>query len=227
MPIEVLCPGCKTRFQVSDKFAGQKGPCPKCKAVIQVPAKTEEIVVHAPEVSGPKDSKGRSVLKPLTRIETKVTPLRIGLAVGVVLAVLIAAIYLRVSIKDKDKDFPWWPLVAGALVIAPLTTWSGYGFLRDDELEPYSGRAMLIRTSICSVAYALVWGIYFALKYNLLDNKMPETTELLYIAPPLVALGGAVCWGSLDLSYGTGLLHFGYYLFITIVLRKVVGLSIL
>ena len=28
-----------TRFKVSDKFAGQEGPCPKCKAKIKIPAK--------------------------------------------------------------------------------------------------------------------------------------------------------------------------------------------
>lgn len=226
MAIEVLCPGCKTRFQVSDKFAGQKGPCPKCKVVILVPAKIEEVVVHAPEVTGPKDSQGKSVLKPLTRVETKVTPLRIGVGVGIVLVVLVAAIYFRVAIDDK-KNFPWWPLVAGALVIAPLASWSGYAFLRDDELQPYTGRAMFIRVGICSVAYAIVWGIYFAVKQSLLEGKQPETFQLIYLAPPLVALGGAVSWGSLDLSYGTGMLHFGFYLFLTIILRKLVGLPIL
>ncbi len=226
MPIDVLCPGCKTRFQVSDKWAGKKGPCPKCKVVIEVPTKIADVVVHAPEVTGPKDSQGRAVLKPLMRIETKVTPLRIGLAVGVVLAVLAAAIYLRVTISDKTT-FPWWPLVAGALVIAPLASWSGYAFLRDDELEPYSGRSMLIRTGICAVAYAAVWGIYFLVKHQLLGGKPPETFELIFLAPPLVALGGAASWGSLDLNYGNAMLHFGFYLFVTIVLRTMVGLPIL
>ena len=37
MPISVVCPGCKARFNVSDKFAGKKGPCPKCKTVLTVP----------------------------------------------------------------------------------------------------------------------------------------------------------------------------------------------
>src|SRR6187401_2984774 len=57
MAIDVTCASCKTRFQVSDKFAGKQGPCPKCKKIITVPTKKDEVVIHVPE-SGPKDSKG-------------------------------------------------------------------------------------------------------------------------------------------------------------------------
>ena len=35
MAIDVTCPSCHTRFQVSDKFAGKSGPCPKCKNTIR------------------------------------------------------------------------------------------------------------------------------------------------------------------------------------------------
>lgn len=225
MPIDITCTGCKTRFQVSDKFAGQKGPCPKCKAIIQVPAKTEQVVVHAPEVSGPKDSKGRSVLKPLTRSETKVTPLRIGAAVGVVVLVLAAALYFRLS--QDPKAFPFWPLIAGALLVAPLTCWSGYGFLRDDELEPYLGRQMALRTAVCSLLYAAMWAAYLGVKIWVLDGKSPQSFEFVYVAPPLVALGGAVGWGCYGLNYGTGLMHFAFYLVVTVVLRKLAGLALL
>ena len=77
MPISVVCPSCKARFSVSEKFAGKKGPCPKCKTVITVPeAVAEEVKIHEPEqfASGGKDSKGRAVLKPILREETKLQP---------------------------------------------------------------------------------------------------------------------------------------------------------
>ena len=45
MPIQVTCPKCFTRFSVSEKFAGKKGPCPKCKSEITVPDVGEEVVV--------------------------------------------------------------------------------------------------------------------------------------------------------------------------------------
>lgn len=226
MPIDVLCTGCKTRFQVSDKFAGQKGPCPKCKSIIQVPAKTEQVVVHAPETSGPKDSKGRSVLKPLRRIETRVTPLRIGLVVGVVVTVLAFALYFRLS-HDPKSPFPVWPLAAGALLVAPLTCWSGYAFLRDDELAAHEGRSLWIRTAVCSLAYAALWAAYYGVKLWLLDGKAPVSWEYVYIVPPVLAVGACVAWGGYELSYGTGLLHVGYYFIVTIALRLVAGLAIL
>ena len=68
MPIKVICPGCTKRFTVSEKFAGQKGPCPHCKAEIKIPeVAEEEVVIHAPENFGPKDAGGRAVLKPIER----------------------------------------------------------------------------------------------------------------------------------------------------------------
>ncbi len=77
MPISVVCPGCKARFSVSEKFAGKKGPCPKCKTVVTVPdAPAAEVKIHVPEeyASGGKDSKGRAVGKPIPRSETHVQP---------------------------------------------------------------------------------------------------------------------------------------------------------
>ena len=104
MAIDVTCAACKTRFQVSDKFAGKQGPCPKCKAIITVPSKKDEVVIHVPE-SGPKDSKGVLVLKPLTRKETRLTPLNIGIIVGSVLLLLLIALALRITYR-KDLQMP-------------------------------------------------------------------------------------------------------------------------
>ena len=50
MAITIVCPGCHKRFSVSDNFAGQSGPCPKCKTVIKIPEKSTE--VKGPRVRG-------------------------------------------------------------------------------------------------------------------------------------------------------------------------------
>ncbi len=42
MAIQVTCMSCGARFAVEDKYAGREGPCPKCKAVIRVPAAGSE-----------------------------------------------------------------------------------------------------------------------------------------------------------------------------------------
>lgn len=56
MPILVNCPKCKTKFQVSEKFAGMEGPCPKCKAKIRIPK------AESPETasSGPATAAGQA-----------------------------------------------------------------------------------------------------------------------------------------------------------------------
>src|SRR5262245_16222518 len=95
MPIQVTCPGCHKRFTVSDKSAGQKGPCPKCKTVIQIPDKSEEVVIHAPEDFGPKDAKGTAVLKPITRSEAKFSTTAAVLIGVAVVAILVVAIIFR------------------------------------------------------------------------------------------------------------------------------------
>ena len=103
MPIEVLCPGCKSRFKVSEKFAGKKGPCPKCKTVITIPEVTEEVVVHAPQEFGPKNATGVGVLKPITRKETKMSPLVIVGIVSGIITVLVVAVLLR----SLEQVSPW------------------------------------------------------------------------------------------------------------------------
>ena len=78
MPIQVTCPGCHARFKVSDKFAGQTGPCPKCKKPITIPKKEDEVVIHAPEAYGPKGVDGTATLKPIERKESSASiPLRL------------------------------------------------------------------------------------------------------------------------------------------------------
>ncbi len=119
MPIPVVCPGCQKRFNVSDKFAGKKGPCPHCKTVIQVPEKGEEVVVHAPEEFGPKDAKGRAVLKPIARKETKVSPR----LTAVILVTIVAVLAVAWMFRSPEGDVPTWLLVLGAIALAPPLLW--------------------------------------------------------------------------------------------------------
>src|SRR4051794_24230432 len=100
MAIDVTCPSCHTRFQVSEKFAGKSGPCPKCKSTIKIPEKKDEVVIHAPEVSGPKDSMGQAVLKPIARKEVRLQTPQIVAIVGAVVMVLIVALLLRFQFKN-------------------------------------------------------------------------------------------------------------------------------
>lgn len=221
MAIEVTCSGCLTRFQVSEKFAGKKGPCPKCKALILIPEKPEEVIVHAPADSGPKDSKGVSVLKPLLRQETKLSWLAVGGIVFAVVAVLLIAFVMGRTL-DKTKDHTLI-LSVGAVLLAPALAFAGYTFLRDSELEPYRGRELWLRLIACGVIYPLIWGLYAGLFQYL--NIQPELMYMLAIVPAAVAIGGLTAASSLDLEFGTGCLHYAMYLGATIFLRLIMGFS--
>ncbi len=219
MPISVVCPGCKARFSVSEKFAGKKGPCPKCKGVITIPAAPlEEVKIHVPEqfASGGKDSKGRAVSKPILRKEMKVKPLAAG---GIAVAVIVAfgVAFACRGIADK------LPIIAGGLLlISPPLAAAGYAFLREDELEPYRGRSLWIRATICGLAYMALWGLFTPLPaYGILTG---EAWQWVFVAPVFVTIGGAVAWATLDLDFGNAAMHYAFYVLVTILLRAALGL---
>ena len=97
MPIQVTCPGCLKRFSVADKFAGQKGPCPKCKQIITIPKKEDEVVIHAPVHSeaGAIGAGGQHVLKTSKRKDTKFQPLVFTSVIGSILVALLVALVIR------------------------------------------------------------------------------------------------------------------------------------
>jgi hypothetical protein len=223
MAIIVVCPGCRKRFQVSDQFAGKKGPCPKCKAEITIPKKSEEVVVHAPEQYGPKTTQGAAVFKPIAREETRFSPLTLGVVLGGILVSVGIAWMFRST--DPQNPPPIQLLLIGAIALAPPLVWGGYTLLRDQELEPHRGRAMWVRVGICSVFYALLWGLFAWITFYLFGNDPLQITQLAYLVPPLVAAGGLVAFSSMDLDYGTAMIHYGFYLGVTVMLRLVLGLS--
>lgn len=266
MAIDVTCAACKTRFQVSDKFAGKQGPCPKCKAIITVPAKKDEVVIHAPEGSGPKDSKGQLVLKPISRKETRLTPINIGIIVGSVILVLMVSLALRITFSKalqvpvtaakgtkgappKPKEGPpkgngkkvvkksdpraeaaevqvpgalQFILALGSILLAPAIAFAGYTFLRNDELEPYRGQALWLRLAVFALGYPALWGIYWGVFAYLGVN--PPLMALAMIIPLLILGGAFIAHVTLDIEYGTALLHCGMYLSATVLLRLIIGL---
>ncbi|MEX2026079.1 MAG: hypothetical protein WEH44_02245, partial [Pirellulaceae bacterium] len=155
MAILVVCAKCKARFQVSEKFAGQKGPCPKCKSEITVPDKSQEVKIHEPETFGPKGATGRAVLKPIFREETKWSPVAAGAIGGLVVVCFILAFVIgRVSQVEKidargqpagyevGGGLVYVSLVLGSLALAGGLSFGGYTLVRDSELEPYRGQEL-------------------------------------------------------------------------------------
>ena len=219
MPISVVCASCKTRFEVSEKFAGKQGPCPKCKAVIKIPEVADEVKIHVPDEFGSagKDQKGRSISKPIPRRETKVRPGVIAaIIVGSVLALAVALVASRLGEQAK-----YGVVVIGLLLVGPPLAVGGYFFLRNDELEVFEGKELWIRAAACSVGYAVLWGVYWYLR---VQTGMPQDVyQWVFVAPVFIAAGGGLALAAFDLEYSSGSLHYCFYLIVTMLLRAAIG----
>lgn len=260
MPINVVCPGCHSRWSVSDKFAGKQGPCPKCKTVMTIPKASEEVKIHAPDdYGGAKSTTGKLVLKPIAREVVKLNTNWV-LAIGAAALITAGLAYILgrafreevaptvTPVTTQEKPDPTAPpaltrqpeatqegptyrstvptilLAAGALGLAIPLVLAAYSFLRDDEMEGYRGKELLIRAAICGVVYALLWGGFW-----LMGEFGVEHTPVFWVfaGPVVFAIGGAAAYFALDLDFTSAVMHYAFYLVITVLLRVIMGLPAL
>jgi hypothetical protein len=224
MSIIVVCPGCRKSFKVSDKFAGKTGPCPICKRPLKVPTKAEEVTVHAPEAfaGGGKSASGQLITKPIARINAKFRPLTTALIGTATVAAFVLAWFGRA----------WWTMpglqgilarTVALLVVSPPLIFAAYEVLRDDELEPYRGGALYLRTAGCTFIYMALWGIFGLLIYK--EWIGGELWNWLFVVPAFAALGGGAAFATLDLAFGDAVFHYGFFLLVTVLLRWAAGLG--
>lgn len=226
MPINVVCPGCKKRYTVSEKFAGQQGPCPSCKTILSIPRKEDEVVIHAPEDAILKDSKGHSVIVPILREETRFS-LQWTLAIaGTIVVAFVAALMVRIAKIDTKGSSGLLIGAFGAILMGPPLVWAGYSFLRNSELEPFRGKELWIRVAACAAAYAAIWGAYAWIGSQWEVSKMasPMTVEAI-IGALAVAGGGFAAFASFDMEFLVGTVHYGFYLIVTVALAYLAGMK--
>jgi len=216
MPIAVTCPKCLTRFSVNEKFAGKKGPCPKCKNEITIPELTEQVVIHAPPDVAPKDSKGQSVLKPIKRKEAKFSRALIWGSVGGILGAILLALGMRLT-----GGTPIFMRIIIALAVAPPLVRFGYAISRDSELEPYVGRELWNRVWITSAVLAATWLIYVFITPYVLDIDYASEMGLLASGISLVvmlAFGSVAAMAAFELEFSGGMIIAGVYVAATLLL---------
>jgi hypothetical protein len=225
MPIAVTCPNCLTRFTVNEKFAGKSGPCPKCKGTIKIPAKSEEVVIHAPAEKGPKDVRGKSIFKPIRREEAKIRWPMVATTTAVALLLVVVALALRIT-----QTSPPLGLVALAvpLLAIPIVL-GGYWFLRDDELQGYTGQELWIRSGICGLAFSLGWVLYAWIPAYLSDYASVvemTTLEMLLMIAVMIAIGTIAATLSLELEVLQGLSLYMLYFIVTFSLAWISGTTL-
>lgn len=230
MPIQVTCPGCLTKFNVGDQHAGKAGACPKCKGPIQIPALSDQVIIHAPESeAGAKDATGRNVLKPIRRKEAKFsTNIFVLVAGGALLAIAVSWLVGR---QYGTEGVPMWFLALGAVLLGPPLAYSAYSFLRDDELGVYQGTAVLIRSLACGLVYALLWGVFVYVGWNVFGDEAfkagLEMVQLGILIAIVAGIGTFAAYVSFDLEPISAFFHYALYFLLTIGLRFVMGLPFL
>lgn len=222
MAIQVTCGSCFTRFTVSDKFAGQKGPCPKCKTVITIPAASEQVVIHERE-SGPKDAGGRPVLRPVFRQETPIT------AIHWTIAGCAAVIMLAVAIVGRSlyttETFPWWALVFGALICSFPISLVGYIVLRNPEAGGFGGQELWLRVAVVAFGFTLLWILAPVMAFAFADPVDKPSFLSQSVALVILVLAGAgISLLSLEFDYLMGIVQATCYAVLCIIMRLLAGL---
>lgn len=223
MPIQVTCPGCLKRFSVGDQFAGKQGPCPKCKTLITIPKAEDQVVIHAP-VEGPKDAKGRPVLKTEKAKDAKFQPI-IATAVAVIVLTTLLVAFL---ISGQPAASTFALLGGGAVLLGPLVAWAGYAFLRDSELEPYRGTELWLRATACGLVFALAWLVYWFISGRLEPDyvtKGMETWQMLVPGAIALVIGTFAAFVSLDLEPLNAFFLCAMYFVLTVFLRTIMDLQ--
>jgi hypothetical protein len=219
MPITIVCPGCKKRFQVRDEFAGKSGPCPTCKTILKIPTKAEEVKIHAPDEfeGGGRGVSGKLALKPIAREEVRVKPV-VAVAVGAAVLLVFAFAWFGQSWIQGSLSIR----IVGLLLISPPLALAAYTFLRDGELEPFRGKELYLRAAACSGVYIVLWWLFGYMK----DSFPPvEIWQWVFIAPPILFIGTMAGWLAFDLDPTSGFFHYSFYALATTLLGWVGGLG--
>lgn len=194
-----------------------------------VPSKTDEVVIHAPADDAPKDSKGQSILKPITRKETKVTNRGIAISVAVVLFLLLAAVGVRMGGLGEGGGAMIAVIVVGVLVTAPLAVGAAYSFARDSELAPFVGEELRNRVLIVSAVMAASWLIYAYVPVYVMG--LGSTSEMSFFVAGvmivvMLGIGTVTAANVLELEMSGGMVVAGTYVVVALVLAMVAGVPL-
>ncbi len=222
MAISVVCTKCQARFNVSDKFAGQTGPCPKCKHPIKIPKATGDVTIHEPSKPAESSQSGHMPTAPIVFEEESFSPISITiLLVTGVLTLLAAYASGKVFSADSGElSIPFFLQALTAFFVAIPCARAGYTVMRDKELEPYKGRPLTVRVLVCSMIYAALWYVR-----GMIGIENPEIWQWTFLAPLFLFTGGLAAVLSFDIDWGVGVSHYSFYVILIALMRYLAGLQ--
>jgi hypothetical protein len=124
----------------------------------------------------------------------------------------------------RQTAIPHGLLLLGAFIVAMPTVLLGYAAVRNRELEPYTGRPLLLRALACAAVYTVLWGLR-GLIPAFTEWQLTDMYEWFVIGPLFVAAGTLAALATLDLEPGNAAVHFSFYVLFTALLRSLAGLS--
>ena len=222
MAISVVCSTCQARFKVSDKFAGQTGPCPKCKNPIKIPKASSDVTIHDPTEAAASSNVGHMPTTPIVFKQESFSRITLTLVFSAGVLLFLAA-YVAGRIFEVEPgriEIPILLQAVTAVLVAIPCAKIGYTVMRDKELEPYRGRHLALRVLICSVAYASLW-----LVRGMIGIENPEIWQWLFLAPVFLFAGGLTAVVSFDLDWGVAVSHYSLYVVLIALVRYVSGLQ--
>jgi hypothetical protein len=209
------------RFQVSDKYAGMKGPCPSCKTIINIPKSSvkihgaDEIDSSGKNVAGANASNPQS-LKPIHRLDVgfdfKVAQKYLLMALGVfVLAFFVGIVIPRGLVLNIIG-------VVGVCAIAFPISLFGYQLLRDrEELFMLTGADLYKTTGKCAAVYAAIWIVFEVFVWYMRADYI--FVWVYFAAFAMFAI--LLCHAILDINFSNSVLHFLIFFFIVLLLRGI------
>lgn len=85
--LKLICPECKVELRVATEHAGKRSKCPKCQAVVSVPAAEHESRPPAPPLTVDSPNPQRPRQTEIQIVKAQYTPPLVVIAVGVLICV--------------------------------------------------------------------------------------------------------------------------------------------
>ena len=209
MAIDVICPGCHKRFQVSDQFAGQKGPCPGCKTIIQIPKLEDVVVVHERETTS---SGAPAKLNSIRRQHTTAGKSELLCASGALLAGLLSTILVRFLSETEPNPGFFTTLLIGSL-LGSSTSLLGNIVLRGQDNGSNYGRKTIVRACLVGVIYTVIWRMLVLISDGLLvEDGSVILPAVIILAIALTAISTFLPMFVFDFEYQQGLVHVALFI---------------